>query len=118
MQAGRQDSDVEERGVYWAPHRKHGYPILYAVDSRGEVVKRYVVPSHVPQDALVEWLWNYLDVVDPPVKLKLVDPVEEPRLHAGGWGEARSYERRLSRAASRRRELYFPELIPRPSSSS
>lgn len=110
------DDDVEARGLYWARHRRHGYPILYAVDSRGEVVRRYVVPPHVNREMLVAWLWNHLDVVDPPVTLRLVEPVPEPARHAGGWGQSRAYERQLVRAAAVRGELHFPDITPRHSS--
>jgi hypothetical protein len=71
------ESSVEERGVYWANYRRHGCPVLIAVDSRGERVKAvYVLPTSDPDEAIA-FLWRYLDEHDPLPKLELVrDPYE------------------------------------------
>lgn len=82
---------VEPRGVYWARHTKGGRPICYAVDSRGDVVKRYRVTHDSLASAAVASLWNLLDAIDPspqkpPLRIVRVpsaaqleyDPYNEP----------------------------------------
>lgn len=58
-------STTPNRGVYWARYTKHGRPIAYAVNSRGDVVRRLVVMHDSRAQAAVDYLWNYLDLVDP-----------------------------------------------------
>jgi hypothetical protein len=71
---------IEERGVYWARHRKKGCPVAYAVDSHGERVKQfYVLPTSNPDDAVAA-LWRYLDLVDPVPRLELVRATPAPAL--------------------------------------
>ena len=69
---------VEERGVYWARYRKGGRPICYAVDSRGEIVKRFVVTHDSLAQAAIDALWDYLDAVDPVPQLRLVKSIDLP----------------------------------------
>lgn len=68
----------EKRGVYWARYTKNGRPICYAVDSRGEIIRRYVVTSDDRAAAAIESLWSYLDAVDPQAQLRLVKPALLP----------------------------------------
>jgi len=57
--------ELAERGVYWARYTKNGKPIAYAVDSHGEVVKRYVVQHTQFAQLAVDALWRLLENVDP-----------------------------------------------------
>jgi hypothetical protein len=60
------------RGVYWARYTKKGRPVCYAVDSHGEIVRRYRVESDTRLEQAIQSLWEYLDVVDPKPQLRLV----------------------------------------------
>lgn len=73
-------SELAQRGVYWARYTKNGRPILYAVDSKGDVVRRLVIQDDSTRraEAAIEHLWNYLDVVDPKPQLHLVSPRPRP----------------------------------------
>lgn len=64
--------ELAPRGVYWARYTKNGKPIVYAVNSSGDVVRRYVVQLPTRAELAVAALWEYLDVVDPKPQLKLV----------------------------------------------
>lgn len=63
-----------ERGVYWAMATKRGQPMLFAVDSVGDEVKRVVLQddSWARGEAAVEFLWRYLEMVDPRPQISLV----------------------------------------------
>lgn len=62
-----QQSDMSERGVYWARYTKGGKLMLYAVDSKADEVRRLILqhttPAHIAH--AIESLWSYLDIVDP-----------------------------------------------------
>ncbi len=64
--------ELAERGVYWARYLKGGKPIAYAVDSKGDVVRRYVVQADERAELAIAMLWDFLDVVDPRPQLRLV----------------------------------------------
>lgn len=78
MQPNRALSETTERGVYWARYTKNGKPIAYAVNSRGDVVRRLVVQHESRAQAAVDYLWNYLDLVDPKTQLRLVRALALP----------------------------------------
>jgi hypothetical protein len=71
-------SPLADRGVYWARYTKNGRPICYAVDSRGEVVRRYVVMHDARAEAAVQALWDYLALVDPTPQLRIVREQQLP----------------------------------------
>lgn len=65
------------RGVYWARYTRKGKPILYAVDSKGDLVRSLVVSADatypgINEDIACEWLWGYLERVDPRPQLTLM----------------------------------------------
>lgn len=112
--------NFEERGVYWAPRQYRGRPLLYAVDSHGDEIKRLVILEGINEDAAIEWMWCVLDAIDPVVKLELVrdtprSPAPEPKLPP--YADARAYERRLVRAAATHRHWIMPPPFKLPSSS-
>lgn len=59
---------AEPRGVYWAKHLVEGRRLAYAVDSRGEVIKRLRVHPSASEDEAVAYLWEYLDAADPTTR--------------------------------------------------
>lgn len=75
-----------ERGVYWAMATKKGKPMVFAVDSHGDEVRRLVLQddSWARAEAAIEHLWNHLDVVDPVSQLRLVRPAVVPDPAAKG----------------------------------
>ena len=61
------------RGVYRAPYRIDGCPVLYAVTSAGERLKKIVVlRPGVSEERAVRWFEEILDRVDPRPQLRLV----------------------------------------------
>jgi hypothetical protein len=74
----RVKSELAERGVYWARYMKAGRPIAYAVDSKGNVVRRLVVLRDGHTQAAIDNLWDYLDLVDPKPQLHLVKMPQLP----------------------------------------
>ena len=61
----RPDPAKSTRGVYWAVGAaRSGEQIALAVDGGGCEVVRAVIPSG-REDALIEALWELLDLVDP-----------------------------------------------------
>lgn len=69
-----------ERGVYWAMGTKNGKPQVFALDSRGNEVRRLVLndDSWAEAEAAIEELWQYLDEIDPVPQIRLVKPVALP----------------------------------------
>jgi hypothetical protein len=63
------------RGVYWARYTKNGRPILYAVDSRGELVRMLTLADdgECRAGTAIELLWNQLDAADPLAPLHLLE---------------------------------------------
>lgn len=77
MQHGTLAVPLEERGVYWARHRRDGYPVLYAVDSRGDVLKpMLVIRDMAYADAAIDRLRALLDRRDPIRRIALVTDEE------------------------------------------
>ena len=68
--------DLAPRGVYWARYTRHGFPIAYALDSNANQIRRLIVKYRSPQDA-VDFLWNYLEAVDPASQIRRVRSVLE-----------------------------------------
>ena len=61
------------RGVYRAPYRIDGCPVLYAVTSAGERFKKIIVLREgVSEERAVRWFEELLDRVDPRPQLQLV----------------------------------------------
>jgi len=56
---------VEPRGVYWARFLKGGRRVLYAVDSRGNVIKQIAIKPGASEDDAIEYLAAKLDAADP-----------------------------------------------------
>ena len=70
------------RGIYRAPYLIDGCPVLLAVTSRGERLKRVVVlRAGVSESRATEWLETVLDRLDPPrPALRLVSAPEPRRI--------------------------------------
>lgn len=84
--------ELAARGVYWARHTKGGKPIAYAVDSRGEVVKRYVVQHQQFAQLAIDTLWRLLDNVDPPRERAQLRLVKMPALSEQRLAEIAEYD--------------------------
>jgi hypothetical protein len=73
---------IEERGVYWAPYKKRGCPVLFAVKRNGERLSPVLLvqPDTNPDDA-IDWLWKKLEREDPDPRqlLKLVRDAPAPK---------------------------------------
>lgn len=77
--------EMNERGVYWARTLSpEGYPIVYAVNSKGRTIRRYKITHMTFADNAVTMLWDLLDKTDPTPdtrrsQLRLVLPTTEHR---------------------------------------
>ena len=63
------------RGVYRAPYSIDGFPVLYAVTSQGERLKKIIVlRAGVSEERAVAWFEELLDRVDPPRPALRLEP--------------------------------------------
>lgn len=62
------------RGVHWAEYLIRGRPVLLAIDSRGELVKRVRLARDEDEEFAREWLAGLIEHYDPPRRLQLVKP--------------------------------------------
>jgi hypothetical protein len=53
------------RGVRLADYCVRGRPVLIAIDSAGNCVRRVRVMPNMDEEIVREWLWGYLERVDP-----------------------------------------------------
>lgn len=53
------------RGVREADYTMDGCRVLEAISSRGECVARLPIEPDVLEDVVREWLWGFLDGIDP-----------------------------------------------------
>lgn len=70
---------LRDRGVWWADYLSRGRPVLLAIDSRGELVKRVRLERDEDEDIAREWLDGLLEHYDPPRRLALVPPSRKRR---------------------------------------
>ncbi len=66
------------RGVWSADYLVAGCPVLHAIDSRGNCVRRVRLAEGVDESAAREWLAGLLDHYDPVPVLRLVRPAPRP----------------------------------------
>ena len=100
-----------ERGVWLAPTRLDGCPILVAVDSCGNERKRVKLLPEIDEERAVRWLEQLLDRVDPPrPRLTLIREYRsrgpEPKPEPDGyrpWEDQLAYALRMARNRARRR---------------
>jgi hypothetical protein len=77
--------EMNDRGVYWRRNlSREGFPVCYAVDSRGNTIRSYKVTHPSFADNAVTILWDVLDRADPTpdarrAQLTLVLPTTEHR---------------------------------------
>lgn len=74
------------RGVHWADHLVGGCPVLLAIDSRGNCLKRVRMQPTSDEAAAREWLEGLLDHYDPvpaPPQLQLVKFEKPPGIPRG-----------------------------------
>lgn len=80
----RRSEPVALRGVYEEPYRVNGHRVFFSVDSGGEQVALRTLASGESELALLDELWDDLDVTDPPTP---ASPSRRPfRLIRGGGG--------------------------------
>lgn len=79
------------RGVWFADYLIRGRPVLLAIDSRGECVKRVRLVRDEDEEIARDWLDGLIEHYDPPRRLELLRT--EP--------------------AALKRPLYLPLLRPR-----
>lgn len=82
------------RGVYRSRVRsREGYPVMFAVDSRGRPAGKVVIDRLTTPDKAERLLWARLDEIDPAPSLKLVKDTPEgtPPAHVSLalWGRLR-----------------------------
>lgn len=53
------------RCVRFADYTIGGNPVLEAISSRGECIARIPVEPDVLEDVVREWLWGFLEGIDP-----------------------------------------------------
>jgi hypothetical protein len=58
-------SEVAPRGVRLADYTIDGQRVLEAISSRGERVAQVPVPPDAIEAVVREWLWGFLDGMDP-----------------------------------------------------
>jgi hypothetical protein len=70
-----------DRGVWWADYLNRGRPVLLAVDSHGECIRRVRLERDEDEEIAREWLEGLLEHYDPPrPRLALVPRSERPHL--------------------------------------
>lgn len=57
---------LKERGVHWADYLNRGRPVLLAIDSRGECIRRVRLERDEDEEIAREWLDGLLEHYDPP----------------------------------------------------
>ena len=67
------------RGVWWADYLRDGRPVLLAIDSRGECIKRVRLVRDEDEELAREWLDGLLEHYDPPRRLELVRTAPAPK---------------------------------------
>lgn len=63
-----------DRGVHFADYLLRGRPVLLAIDSRGECLKRVRLVRDEDEDMAREWLEGLIEHYDPPLCLTLIRP--------------------------------------------
>ena len=67
-----------DRGVWPAEYLIDGFPVLHAIDSKGNCLRRVRLADGVDEDAAHEWLAGLLEHYDPRPALRLVKPDRPP----------------------------------------
>lgn len=67
-----------DRGVWWADYLSRGRPVLLAIDSRGECLRRVRLDRDEDEEIAREWLDGLIEHYDPPRRLVLVRPTGLP----------------------------------------
>lgn len=62
-------ASVALRGVRKADYTIDGCAVFEAIDSRGDRVRAVKQPPCVDEEIVREWLWGYLERVDPRLRL-------------------------------------------------
>jgi hypothetical protein len=107
------ESDDLERGVWEAPYRLKGVPLLIVVDRRGDVRKHVKLTPGVDPVRAAVWCREWLDRIDPTPRLELVTDaslrpaprparVIDPRLYSDARSPLakRRYFQHLARSAA------------------
>jgi hypothetical protein len=67
------------RGVWWADYLINGRPVLLAIASTGELIRRVRLARDEDEEVAREWLEGLIEHYDPPRRIALVRPSPAPR---------------------------------------